>query len=371
MKKILIILILTFLFPITAQAANPDTNLLEMMRIVDFNEIDTIITGAGIGNRPSISELTLSALRGDLDLSASGVMNMVLGSLFREVADLLYLLRIMLVVAVLSGFFRGLSSSFSSSKAAHVGFLVNYVLVISLIFASFYVAVGVMQTMARNVLALLAAATPIIIAVLAASGYVAPAAGFAPMIMFITGFLTLFVERILVPVITLAAVFHLISYLADKDTFEPMVDSVKKGIKFSLKAVSLIFSAIVGIQHIATPIVNNLAIRGTRLAVGAVPVVGSALSGAIDAAILYGGAMRGALSVALLIGAAGIVIGPIISIAAFVLVYRLTAALIAPICEERIVKAVATAGDYAEILLGVCAMVGFMFVFITLAALAL
>ncbi|MCL2171224.1 MAG: stage III sporulation protein AE [Defluviitaleaceae bacterium] len=349
-------------------------DLLEQMRNLDLREADLVIDHAGglaIGRRESLTDVAIGVLRGDLDLSAGGLLNLVLAALFREVADLLYLMRIMLVVAVLSGFFRALSSSFTSTRAAHVGFMVNFVLVISLLFSSFSVAVGIMRNMTQNITSLLAAATPVIITVLAGSGYVAPAAAFAPVIIFITGFLTMFVDWILTPIIIMAAILHLISYLADKDTFEPLTDSVKKGIVFSLKSVSLIFTAVIGIQRVASPIVNNLAIRGTRTVVGAVPVVGGALSGAIDTAMVYGSAIRGAVSVALLIGALGMALGPIISIAAFMLVYKITAALISPISDERITKAVSTAGDYAGILLAVCAMVGFMFVLIVMAVLTL
>jgi len=52
-------------------------------------------------------------------------------------------------------------------------------------------------------------------------------------------------------------------------------------------------------------------------------------------------------------------------------VYKLTAALVAPICDERIVEAIDTTGNYAALALGVCVLAAFLFIFIVLATLSL
>jgi stage III sporulation protein AE len=100
-------------------------------------------------------------------------------------------------------------------------------------------------------------------------------------------------------------------------------------------------------------------------------VVGGALSGAIETAIYYSSAARGAVLAGLLVVIAIMAIGPIVQVLAFVIVYKLTAALVQPICDERITDAIDVTGDYAGLVLGACFMAAALFVFIALATLTL
>jgi len=319
----------------------------------------------------NLTEIALAALRGELDLSMGNIFDWILRGLFTEVASLLYLLRHMLVIAILSAFFKAMTSAFQNSGISKLGTYVCYVLIVVLLFRTFYVAIYIMTSMVGDIITLLMASTPIIISLVASGGYVASAGAFAPILLFASTFLTVFIDRLIAPILIFAATISLVSYLSEKEGLDKLSKIMQKGIGFGLKAISLVFVAVLSFQRIATPIINNIAIRGTRTAVSAVPVVGQALSGAIDTALYYSQAMRGAVSSALLIAAVAVSIVPIIQIAAFVAVYKLSAALLAPICDERIVEAIDTMGGYAALVLGVCTMVAFLFIFIVLVTLAM
>ena len=368
--------ILVILFLMIASISSP-IHAQEMLRIdeelnfFDFSELDTIISHGSFVERTSLREIAMAALLGELDLSLNNIFSWLLQSIFAETASLLYLLRHMLIIAILSAFFKAMSTSFANSGIAELGFYISCVLVISLIFSSFMLAIGIMQSMVGNIVLLLQGATPIIITLLATGGFVASASAFAPTIIFAASFLTIFIERLLAPIIIFATTIHLLSFLLGKDKLEALSDFMKKTIKFCLKSVSMVFIAILSIQRLSTPLLNNLTMRSARFLVGSVPVVGSALTGAIETAIYYASAVRGAVAVALLISAVGLVIGPILQLVAFVAVYKLVAALIQPICDERIVKAMSAVGDYASLILGVCVMAGSLFIFIVLATLTI
>jgi len=318
-----------------------------------------------------LAEAALAALNGEIDLSIGNIFNFIVSGLFAELNSLFYLLRHMLIIAILSAFFKAMTSSFKNSSISKLGFYICYVMVIMLLFRTFSVALGIMTSMVGGITDLLMGSTPIIIMLVASGGYVASATAFAPVLIFASSFLTFFIQRLMSPILIFCATVSLVSYLSEKEGLDKLSKIMQKGIGYGLKSIALVFVAVLGFQRLATPLLNTLAMRGTRAAVGAVPVVGQALSGAIDTAIYYGQATRGAVSAALLLGAVGISIVPILQMAAFVVVYKLTAALIAPICDERIVDAIDTTGGYAALALGVCVLVAFLFVFIVLATLTL
>ncbi|MCL2573190.1 MAG: stage III sporulation protein AE [Defluviitaleaceae bacterium] len=344
--------------------------LYEQIYNLNLSDIDITIGQALPVEATNLTDIALAALRGEIDLSMGNIFNWILSGIFTEVSALFHLLRQMLIIAILSAFFKAMTTSFQNSGISKLGFYICYVLVVVLLFQTFSVAIYIMTSMVNNIVTLLMGSTPIIIGLVASGGYIASAGAFAPILLFAASFLTVFIDILIVPTLIFAATISLISYLSEKESLDKLSKIMQKGIAFGLKGIALIFMAVLGFQRIATPIVNTLAIRGTRTAVSAVPVVGQALSGAIDTALYYSAAARGAASSALLIAVVAISIVPILQVAAFVAVYKLSAALLAPICDERIIEAIDTMGGYAALVLGVCVLAAFLFIFIVLITLA-
>lgn len=343
---------------------------------VEETLLELDLSGLEFGNgvmseQTSIGDMALAVLRGEIDMSLSMAFSWLLSALFAEVGTLFYILRHMLIIAILSAFFKAMTDRFKNSGISKLGFYICYVVIIGLLFRTFAMALGIMADMVGNIVFLLTGSTPVIIGLVASGGHVASATAFAPILIFASSFLTVFLDVVMVPVLIFAAAITLVNYLSEKETLDNLSELMHKGISFALKSVALVFVAILGFQRIATPILNNIAIRGTRSAVGAVPAVGGVLTGAIDTAIIYSQAVRGAVSSALLLAAAAISLVPILQILAFVVVYKVTAILISPICDERIVEAIDAVGNYTSLALGVCVLAGFLFTFIVLATLSL
>ncbi|MCL2235183.1 MAG: stage III sporulation protein AE [Defluviitaleaceae bacterium] len=324
-----------------------------------------------MGPADNLGEIAIQALRGEIDMSMGGIFSWLLSALFAEVHTLFYILRHMLIIAILSAFFKAMTGSFKNSGISKLGFYICYIVIIGLLFRTFLLALGIMTDMVSNIVFLLTGSTPVIIGLVAGGGYVASATAFAPILIFTASFLTIFLDTIMVPLLIFASAITLVNFLSDKETFDGLSEVMHKGIGFALKGVALVFMGVLGFQRIATPILNTVALRGARTAVGAVPAVGGVLTGAIDTAVVYSQALRGAVSSALLIAVVSVSVVPILQIVAFILVYKVTAVLISPICDERIVDAIDAVGNYTALILGVCLLAAFLFVFIVLVTLSL
>ena len=344
---------------------------MNTLETIDLTTLDMVAGNTFLAERLTISEIVIGLLNGTLDLNLGNIFSWLMQSIFWETSQLIYLFRYLIILAILSAIFKAVSSSFKTDSVHKLGFYASYILVISVLFASLTLAVGIMSDMLHNIALLLQTATPVIITLLASGGYVASASAFAPIIIFISTFIATFIDRLLAPTITFVAIIHLLGYLFDKEKFETFSESAIKGIKFCIKSVTVIFIGIISIQRLATPVMNNVGIRGARFAVSAVPVVGSALSNAMDTAIFYARGLRSAVSAALSIGAVLITVVPIIQILAFIVMYKVTAILVAPIADERISKALMAMSDYASLMLSICVIIGFLFVFIVLATLTI
>ena len=132
-----------------------------------------------------------------------------------------------------------------------------------------------------------------------------------------------------------------------------------------------LFASLLTFHRITAPIIDNTAIRAARYAVNAVPVVGQALSGAVDVAVLWSGAAKSAIMTTVIIVIVLICMPVIIKTAAFSIAYKITAAIIEPICDKRVVNAISAAGTLASLALAACALATAAFIFMVMIIISL
>jgi stage III sporulation protein AE len=310
----------------------------------------------------SFSDWVLRAVNGELDLSLSGIT----GTALRYFADELFLngalIRQLLVIAVLSALVRCLSDSFKNKSVGELAFYVHYILMVSVAVASFTLCAGILTGLVLQITGMMEAAVPLIISLMALSGNFAGAAVFHPLVLMGTTLMARFVGYVFIPLVTASAVLHMVNHLTENGVFTKFSELLKKTADVLLKFLVFAFLALLAVQKVSVPIMNNFALRTARAAAGAVPVVGGALNSAMDTVLSVGSAAQRGVLVALVIVLTLTVSVPLLKLLAFMFVYRLTAALVQPICDDRVVKCLDGVGGYTGLLLGAGALVSLMFI---------
>jgi stage III sporulation protein AE len=312
--------------------------------------------------RISFTDWVWRAVNGELDLSVVGLTQTVLHMFFDELFRNGALIRQLLIVAIISAFIKCLSDSFKNKSVGEVGFYVCYLLVIVAAFTSFRMSIGILTDLVTQTTGMMQAAIPLMISLMVMSGNIAGAAVFQPVLMLGITALAGFIAYIFIPLLTAAAVLHIVNYIAEGNIFYRLTLLVKKVAELSLKFMVFVFLSLLALQRISAPILNNLAVSTARAAAGAVPVVGGALTSAVDTVLNLGNAAKSGVLVALVIVICVAVAIPLLKLAAFVFIFKLTAALIQPICDERIVLCIDGLGTFTGYLLGAGALVAVMFV---------
>lgn len=377
MKKAFKAAILIFfiaLMPLKAQAMDEtDSSMLqEQMDLLDFSDISGVIDKSQNSeiSKIKITDLVMQAIKGEIDLSPKSIINMLTSSLFSEVYSLVSLMRHMIAIAVLSAFFKAFSSSFKSNSVAELGFYVNYIVIIAVLLSSFTICVGIMQSLCGELCDLMLAAQPLMLSLVVMSGNLASSYAFNPVLLFFTTFIANMLQMFITPTIITAAVLQIVSYISEREMLQKFSDLIRTVVSWGLKAAAVVFISILSLQRISTPIVNNAITKSAKVAVNFVPVVGQALTGAVDAVFYWSGAVRSGVLVSVIILIIIMCGAPILKIIAFVFVYKMTAGIVQPICDERIVKAIDCAGTFAALILGVCVVVSVMFIFMVMIVLS-
>jgi len=311
----------------------------------------------------SFTDWVWRAVNGELDISLGGIAEWVLRHFFEEVFLNAALIRQILLVAIISALIRCLSDSFKTKAVGELGFYVSYILIVATVFASFQVSLGILNNLVMQATGMMEASIPLMLSLTAMSGNISSAALLNPILFMGVTIMARFVTHVFIPIVTAAAVLHVVNQLVEGEIFSKAVALMKKGSMLALKFMVFLFLSLLALQKLSAPIVNNLALRTARAAAGAVPVVGGALNSAMDTVINLSAAARSGVLVALIIVVCVAVAVPLLKLLSFMFIYKAAAALIQPVCDKRLVNCLDGLGDFIGMLLGAGVLVAVMFIF--------
>ncbi|MCL2564292.1 MAG: stage III sporulation protein AE [Defluviitaleaceae bacterium] len=356
MKKLLISIIIIYILiaQITVYAVADIHN-------VEFGSMETVIERSGIAFNVNMTSIFRDAVSGELDLSPSGIIDGFLRLFFTEIYQNVALLRNLLIVGIVSAILHNITNSFQNSSIGEIGFYVSYLAMVTMLFSSFRIGAGVFSELMVTITTFIEAGIPLFISLVIMSGNLAGGSVFNTLLMFAVGFVGRFVSWAVGPAIMAAATIHMINFIDERDILTNLSKLIKDIISWTLKILALGLVSLITIQRISTPLVNNLLMRAARSTVNTVPVVGGILTGALENVMYLARAVRGGVLIAVIIAMVSICLMPMLKLGALLITYKLAAALIQPICDDRIVECIEAAADYTALLLSAAAIVSFMF----------
>jgi len=370
---VIVVLLLLFLIcPCTVHAADASAGsgldaaagIDEALGQLDFNDMDsTLQKNADTYGGLSFQQLVGQAVSGQLNLSPGYLVGQLSQMLFRELYQNAGLIRSLVLIALLGAVLKCLTESFKSKSAGELGFYVSYIALIIVLFSSFKLCVDIMLDAVGGVAALMEAALPLIIQLIVLSGGVTSASVFSPLVLFMTNAVTGVVYWVAGPLLIMAAVLQIVNYLMPKDMLSKLSELIRDGLRWLLKAMTGLFLGVLSLQKISAPILDRAAVKTASSVAGAIPVVGDIVTGAVQSVAYWVSAAKSGVLVAIVVAIllAGLV--PVIKLLAMVLVYKSTAALIQPLCEDKITECIDAIGSFAALLLGFTVMVMIMFLF--------
>jgi len=326
---------------------------------IDITTIENSFTPSGI----SFSSLLERALSGTLDLSPSALMDGALRLMAGELMAQFTLMRSLFFIAILSALLKNLTDSFQNKGVGELGFYVSYIALVGVAFRSFAMAAASMQDLIGSLTGIMEACLPLMVSLIVMTGNIGGAYVFHPLVIFIINIGASVIKNLIVPVIMLGAGIHIVNYLTEHEIISKFAVLVKLGASLSLKSIVIVFAAVLGLQRISAPILDNLALKTARSATGAVPVVGDMLTGAMDTVLSFAQAAKGGVSVAIIISVFTVCALPVLRMLVLVAVYKFTAAAIQPICDKRICECIDAIASFSLILLGAAVSVCVMFIF--------
>ena len=281
--------------------------------------------------------------------------------LIKEIRSNIGLAVQIVIISLLFGFLDNLKGNFSSDGVSQIAFYVCYILLVTLIIASFVQIYNVAYGVVFEIEKFMKVLIPIIFGIVAAMGGITTSSVIYPVLAFSTQFITTFMTNFLFPVSMIAFVFGIVSNISDKVSISRVPNILKSVSLWSMGVILTLFIGILSLEGTVASTVDGVTVKTAKfLFSGSVPVVGKLLGDSVD--VILGSTLIikdavGFVGVAVLFGLA---LAPIIKIIVVTAIYSGLSAIIEPFSDKRICKCLNDTADASKMLLGIVVCVTVM-----------
>ena len=315
----------------------------EVMGDLDFSGLESLEV-PGFGESVSIEALVRALASGET-ISAEECVAWVLGQFFDALTGLgQMMLAIMLPVLLASLLMHmispGRGSLFSLSKS--VCFVLILIPVLLLVFSELEHARETITAMTQRMDKLL----PMLLTLLTALGGSASSAFLHPMVVAASGSMVFLAREVTLRLVMCTCAVTAVNHLSDRAHLSRMAQLLRSSVCWLLGVSFTVFLGAMSLQGVCSASIDGVVLRAAKYAVdNFVPVVGGMFSDTMDTLIGCTLIVKNALGVAAVIVLLSAILSPLMRTLAVVLVMKLSAALLEPVADGDIVRAI---GDFSR-----------------------
>lgn len=299
---------------------------------------------------------------GEGGISFKKVLSAVMSYGVRELKASLKLLVLLVIISIICTLLTNLQRAFSSEQLSNIAYFACYSLIIIIMSKSFYIGVDIAKSAINQMTSFMVALIPVLITLVASVGGFVEAAVMDPVIIgAITISANLFMY-VIIPVISMSFVLQFVNNLSSEYKIDKLTKLLNQGALWTQGIIMTIFIGIITIRGITSKTIDQVTAKTAKFAVdNFVPIVGKSLSDAISTVAGYSVLLKNALSSLGLIVIVAMILFPIIKLIIMIVLYKLTAALIEPISDGRLVNCINSAGDSLILIMSCLICVSIMF----------
>ena len=315
MKKIFILTLLLFSFMSPAYA-----------------KTDFYIQGESQYNK-NVSDI----LSGEFTLSPAKIINTALDTFMKEVKNSKKLIINIVVIAAISGTLNVLQLSFGNSASGEAAFFTCFTLIAILLSSLISEIVGYGAEVIKNLTDFTTKIAPVLTISLIASGKVASAGSFYPVLSGAIYVVSVIINQFIIPMVTLSAILGIVNNISKRVQLKSLTNLIKSFSKWILTGILTVFTGINAIYGFSVPVLDAVSLKALQFTVGScVPVVGGLVSDTVETVLTGAKLMKNAVGTAGIITVITICTVPILKIGAIILMLKLAQASVEPLTDKRI-----------------------------------
>ncbi len=331
------------------------------------NNLDSEIADYISGN--SVKDWFINFIKGDWDFDIKNLGQDIVRLLFKEVVANSSLLAKILILAVISALLINLQTAFSSD-VARISYLACFLALCAIAISSFKLVLGVGQDTIENMVAFMVGMLPQMLVLTAGLGNINASVMLFPLLMTAATAFANAIKIIVFPLIVMSAILSIVNNMSETLKIDKMAKFFNEMAKISLGFFLTLFVGIMTLRALYASVLDRIALRTTRyFSDNAIPVIGKMFSDTIEVAAGYVVMLKQALGIFGVIIILGLILMPVIKIAAIALIYKAAAAIAEPLGDSRTASILESMSAHLFFMLAAVIAVALMF-FIMIAIVA-
>lgn len=271
-----------------------------------------------------------------------------------------------LILCAVFALLKNFALVFQNSQIHQTCFYVYYMALVALLLKSYLVSSQILAKVMEELIGFMQVLVPAFAMALSFSTAISTAALFYQIILSVIYLIDRVLLTVLLPAVHIYVVLLLLNLMTGENLLSGLTNLLKKGIEWALK---LMLGAVTGInvlQNLISPAVDALKNTALTRAIRVIPGLGTAANAVTDLFLGAAVVIKNGVGVAALVVLLLLVLAPFVKMLLFVLLYKLTGAVVQPIADKRICQCINGVGEGAKLLLKMLLTALLMF-FITIA----
>lgn len=299
---------------------------------------------------------------GDGGFSMKKLSKAVVEYSFKEIVSSMKLMGMIVAIALICSLLSNLQKAFSNESLSNIAYFACYSLIIILMAKSFYMGVDLARGTIKSMTDLMTALIPVLLMLVAGAGGITEAAVMDPVIVGAINISSRIFVTIIIPIILMTFVLQFVNNLSDEYKISSLTKLLTQITLWAQGIIMTVFIGIITVRGITSKTIDAVTAKTAKYAVdNFVPIVGKCLSDAIAAVVGYSVLLKNALSAVGLVMLVLLVLFPVIKLFVLAMMYKLTAALIEPISDSKLVKCIESAGNSLILIMSCVICVSVMF----------
>lgn len=319
--------------------ASLEDNISQITESVDFGEMEKFIDDISgfTDEKLSVKDIVYKFVRGESVVEYQTVFKYVGSLLFAEVKSRLPALLSLLSVLLLCSLLGCLNTERLGSGVGEIVHFVGYAAIVTTVTALCYSLVSSALSAVDKVSSVVQAVFPALLALMISTGATAQAALYSPTALFIDGFTTIFIKNFTFPCVLAMLALSVVSNITKTVKLKGFIDFLSGIMKWGIGLAATVFSLFLTVKGISGGLADGVTVRTLKYALNSsVPLVGGILSGGADVVVAAASLVRSALGLTTLVIVFGVVLMPVIKIAALTLALRVVNAVAQPFSSDRV-----------------------------------
>lgn len=332
-----------------------------ILEAFDFSEINEEIQKLLPGEKCTFQQVLTPLLSGEFETAWEMALQYLSDQTAYEFRNNKRQLLRMILLSITAALFSNFASALQNKQISGISFYILYMLLITLCLNTFHVAMTGMENRLEVLVDFMRVLCPGYFLAVAFAAGSSSALMFYNLVLILIYLVEILILKFLLPLIHVYIMIQVMNYMLGEEFLTEFGELLKKMILWILKTLLAFVVGINVVQGLLGPAIDTLKRSAVTKTVEAIPGIGNTFGSLTDVVlgttvlIKNGIGMAGALL--LLIGC----LVPIVQMALLTFFYKLTAALVQPVSDKRIIGCISSVSSGYELLLKVLCTVLVLF----------